>query len=383
MNPQLERLFIQWAKAKKIRKPDSEIGLRLLQQEFMNELQARAAQVATVAAQAQEVMGAAGDVTHSTDPVSRLDPHMHIMRDSGGLTEVMDVETEDSDFTELIRNKQRAHEEAGGDELAALIIHRDHVGKQLPPDSPAPPSATKGLLGSSALVSNAQGSVGLPQVFGGVSTNPAVGSSNQVVLAEVARWNADNDFETRPVTITFQNITATPISSKAAITPLGLRPFGLVQFGTSSASSPLYVDIGRGCQFTVGASAVSVAVGVDPVASTIINQMQLAGMISFNPVVRTTPIYRTVYLDDLEGATVTVNVPPFANRVWFFRTAPASVAASLVFTDSTNNAVYEVDVAAGSNMTVPIPLTSEVAFIQVAKTAGASNYARLVFELGL
>ncbi len=382
MNPQLQGLFVKWARANGRKKPDSEIGLYLLQQEFMNELQARAA---AATSQVQEVMGAAGDVTHSSDPVSRLDPHMNLMRNEGGMVDVMDIETEDSDFTEMIRKKHQAMEEAGGDDLAAHVIYRDSVGKQLPPDSPAPPSATKGSLGSSALVST-YASDQAPQVYGGVSTNPAVGFAKNVSPAEVARWNADNDFETRPVTITFQNITATPITSKAAIIPVGLRPFGLVQFGTSSASSPLYVDIGRGCQFTVAASAVSVAVGVDPVASnsqTLINQMQLAGMISFNPVVRTTPIYRTVYIDDLEGSTLQINVPPFANRVWFFRAAPASVGASLVFQDSTANTVYEVDLAAGAQMTTPIPLTSDIAFISVAKTAGANNYARLVFELGL
>lgn len=303
----------------------------------------------------------------------------HLTDDGVSANIVDELEDAPSDFDALVRRRNRLLQETGGDELAMEALMQQHERSQLSQGSPAPASATKGVLGSSALVA-ASLSDAAPQVYGGISIAPARGVTKDVQTVQVASWNADNDFETRPVTIMFQNI----VTALGATTG-GLRPFGLVQVGTRDSSAPIYVDIARGCMFTIAASNVAVFVGLDPVAASNANrnQMQLAGMISFMPVVRTTPIYRTVYLDYLAGTTLSVNVPPFANRVWLVRDNIATVAVSLDFRDSNLVEIYQHTLAAGAQMTTPIPLSSDVAVIDVTKTAGNSSEARLIFELGL
>lgn len=370
---QMMRLFAAWARSKGIAKPSTEEGMKVLMAQFLSEVQQRA----------EQVIGAAGDGTYNRDPISQMTTGPQIVRTDGGLIDVDNLEHDDgSDFTELIRSKQRALEEAGGDDLAAHVIHRDSVAQQLPASSPAPPSATKGLLGSTAIVT-ATLSDSQPQVYGGVSPMPTSASTKNVNIVQVARWDADNDFETRPVTISFQNLVNTIVNTNFGLTVNGLRPFGFVNFGTASASTPLYVDIGRGCQFTVGASSVQVSVGLDPCAASqsAINTMQLSGMISFNPVVRTNPIYRTVYFDNLQtGAEVTV--PPFANRVWIW-VKDLTAAIRMTFLDSSSAAIYSFTLAAGAFMVTPVPLSSDAAFVEVDKTAGSDTQARLIFELGV
>jgi len=373
------RLLAQWARGKGISKPSSKEGLSVLMAQFMSELQQRA----------DQVIGAAGDGTYDRDPISQMTPGPQLVRTDGGLIDADDLEhDEDSDFTELIRSKQRALDEAGGDDLAGHVIHRSYVGQQLPANSPAPPSATKGVLGSTATVT-ARLDETRPQVYGGVSTNPTIDTTKDVNIVQVARWDADNDFETRPVTISFQNLVNTINNTSFGLSVNGLRPFGLVNFGTAAVSTPIYVDICKGCEFTVGASSVQLSVGIDPAApgSALINSMQLSGMISFNPTVRTNPIYRTVYLDDLRSGPginpPVVTVPPFARRVWIWVNDPTHVTSvELDFEDSSQADVYVFNLPAGTPMTVPVPLSSDVAFIVVKKT-GNDCQARLVFELGL
>jgi len=111
--------------------------------------------------------------------------------------------------------------------------------------------------------------------------------------------------------------------------------------------------------------------------------MKLAGMLSFYPVIRTTPVTRTKYIDFIAAIAVNVVVPAFAKNVSVWRGGVSTVALTLDFKDTAGNVLYTFLLAAGSSMTDPIPLSDDVASIDVTKTAGADNAfdVRLIFEL--
>jgi hypothetical protein len=363
VNPQLEKLFIKWARTNGRKKPDSEIGLRLLQQEFLNELQTRAAQFAQVAS--QQVMGAAGDETHSTDPVSRLDPHMNLLRNQGGMIDVMDIETEDSDFTELIRNKHRAMEEAGGDDLAAHIIHRDGEHASLVAEAPFqrtnPTSAAQGVLGNKFLITS-----GVPPV-------------------QIASWTGDN-VDTTAVTCTFSVFDILDANNFNAGAIPSRRPFGVVNFGVGG-SSKVEVDIGHGCQLTVGGSAVFLSVGLDN-PPTGQSTMTLQGSLSFQATQKNIGLVRTRYIDGLVsgggyGGNFDIQiVPKFARNVIVWRSDPTQ-SMQLKFQDANLQNIYTQTFGANVLMTTPIDLSGDIELIQLVGGGLVGGNLRLIFGLGL
>lgn len=373
-------LVSAWAKQRRIPKPRTPEGMRVLVMQFMTEFYTRAEQ--TFAAFPG---GAAGDGTYAELPISRTDPSPQLLRTNGGLVDIASEEVEDSDFTDLVRDRAQALHDAGGDDLGQEALLLQQRRKAVNDEAPfvraiVPQSMMKGLGGSIGTVTQPAAPSGAV-IFGGQSPTPSVnGPQLQFTPVQVANWTGQDDIESMAVSVSFS-----PVEPPAATVGSALRPYGIVDFGNGSLQR-LYVDIGSGIQLTVPASRVLLSVGLDPVAGVGIGSVlstQIAGQIGFNPIVRTQPLTRTVYLDTLSAAVAKVWRPPFATGVMVVRNSPSSTSINLNFIDSQGTSLYEFDLATSANMTDPVPLTSDVVEIDVTKTGGSTAQARLVFFLSV
>lgn len=195
---------------------------------------------------------------------------------------------------------------------------------------------------------------------------------------QVALWQGD-DPETLPI-----SVTLAPVEQVVTVTAIGappsFRPFGIVQFGTRGFMVKAEVDIGKGCQFTVSASAVSLQVAMDPVARVsgvavqVPGTMKLTGMLSCYPIERSMVITRTRYVDD-PAAQSNFVVPPFAKELTFLRDETIPVVIN--FKDALGAVIYSTVMPAGTTRTTL--LSPDIALIDVV--AGGGVTGRLVFGL--
>ncbi len=360
-NQEIMRLFAQWARSKGIPRPTTEEGMRELMGKFAAEFSAKAQ---------QQIIGAAGDGMVANDPIARMTPGPSLLRDSGGMVDIAEADDgPQDDFQELIRDRARALEEAGGDDLAAEVIHREGTHAALNDKAgftrTNPPSALHGNLGSQA--------------------SPVPGKDS----IEVARWTGASDAETTNVTFTFGRVT-----KLLATTPFGpaiqpVRPVGIIGFGTSAFLSSFEVDIGLGCQATLTASQMSLAVKLDPTPNPANTppDTTLAGMLSFQVVTRAPRLTRSVYIDNLgAGATSTRTlIPLFAKTLQVLRydislaVPGAEPAFELTFLDSGGTLIYNVAVVAGPMPELFVPPDAETFYIK--NTAGNIVTYRAMYSL--
>ena len=162
-----------------------------------------------------------------------------------------------------------------------------------------PPSAFRGTMG------------GQQEVFSG---GPAL---------DVAWWQGESDADNRAVTITLDNVGPIINGFPTAINVCdggrySYRPYANIFFGTRCMGIKVVVDIGTGCQFTVGASSVRVQIGMDAPGGIApgVGSMQLTAMLTHFATQRQTPITRSLYADAI-GASATQNfkVPKFGKTV--------------------------------------------------------------------
>ncbi len=354
-NDPIVKLFAAWAKSKGIAKPATKEGMQALYGQFVSELQAKATG-------ASHVIGAAGDATYANDPISKLDAAPIIMRNSGGLVDIMEPENEESDWTEMVRDKQRALEEAGGDDLAAHVIYRKEQRAEI--------AAQASLPG------------GVPQSLGGAQLGQQASVVSGGDVIQVARWDGANDAEARVMSVVITPIQ--PVLPAAASGQTSLRPFARVHFGTSGFLTDCEVDIGNGCEFAVPGSSVQVDVGMDPTSTSYgtAGRMILSAMISPHVVARAgVRITRTRYLDS-DAGNPTVSVPRFAKDLTPYRTTTAN-AYTIVMQDQFGNSLYSVPIAATVSTCDPILLAGDVQLIQVVPTGGSVGAVRLIFGLSL
>ncbi|HEY2743371.1 MAG TPA: hypothetical protein VGL86_02055 [Polyangia bacterium] len=358
------KLVAQYARQRRIPKPTTPDGWRQLFAQFNADVGKRAAQV----------LGAAGDAFYDSDPIARMTRPPILMRDSGGLVDVTEPETEDSDFTQFMRDRQNAMEEAGGDDLAANVLYRQAQTQAANANSPFvnqnPPAAATSMLGSAQQVSTALGANGvLPR-------------GPQVMLAN---WQ-DDSAQTSPVVITFAPVKT--ISGVSALVDAA-RPIGIIGFGTAAFQAIIEVDIGAGCQVQVSGSSVTASVALEGGNSGGVTDgdqltMTLCAMLSFRTIERTTPITKSVYFDPLSGiGSHLVAVPAFAKKVWLTRNNLATVSVDIFGQDSVGERRWQYSLATTANMTDPIILDGSITNIEVVKTAGADSSAQLIFELGV
>jgi hypothetical protein len=199
----------------------------------------------------------------------------------------------------------------------------------------------------------------------------------------VARWDSDDQSESREWTITLTPVQS--ILAAAASGQTSLRPFGRIAVGTfNQLISDLDVDIGNGVEFTVSGSSVMVSVGMDPTSTSYgtAGSMILSGMMTPRAVARAAVrITRTRYLDSAVG-NPTVSVPRFARDLTPYRTITAN-AYTLVMQDQFGNSLYSVIIAANTFTVDPILIAGDVQLVQVVPTAGDVGNVRLVFGLCL
>lgn len=358
MNQREKAVFdrmVRWANAKGIQIPKTPDGMRLLMMQFLND------------GMRQWAIGAAPPM--SGTPPTAAAPSQHLLRDSGGLIDIASVEHEDSDFGDVVRQRAAALEEAGGDDLAAAVIHRNQtqqiLGNQAPFVRDTPASAAKSILG-----------------------NTAVAISGQQPIA-VARWTADSDIETQPVTVTVVPVEQqfTPLGSAVAGTAQ-YRPYSRITFGTAGYSTRAEVDVGLGRQFTISGSMVQVEVALEAQTNTPPDavQMQIAGWLSFKTIVRTAPLTRTKYLGSTVGigtlkSATFVDIPACAQNVTLWREA-SSVAVTLFFMDAAGQLAYSYALSASAFMTDAIPLSGDIVQIGLSPS-GTISSGRLIFGLSL
>lgn len=210
-------------------------------------------------------------------------------------------------------------------------------------------------------------------------------------VKQVAAWVGDVS-ETLPVTVTFGGVNPTYPGATGVGAYYGdQQPYGIVQFGTQGSLITLEVDINAGCQFTVGASMVTLQVGMrtyvrNPTATPV--PRVFTGMLSFHPVVRTAPVTRTLYYNASYGVTVLSHdaIPNFAKQMLFL---PADVvlpgAGTLVFYDASGYPIYYRTIAVGNSELTPITIPGDAVSFSVGAlaVAGTQYPGRAVFILDL
>jgi hypothetical protein len=226
-----------------------------------------------------------------------------------------------------------------------------------------------------------------PSVMQGSLGGYQIVRSDNVKPIQVAMWGGDDE-ETLPITVTFMPVEQIQV---AGVTPLQsqARPFGVVKFGTRAMVAEAQVDIGKGCQFTVSGAFCTLEVGVDLPDVAVVTSMKLGGMLSFYPVVRTTPVTRTVYVSVAATDFQTFPIPAFAKNVTLVAVEniagpPPSIGAyQIQVQDSTGTEIYSKFFAAGAAVISSIPLSDDAATIAI-KTGFAGSQGvsgRLIFEL--
>lgn len=219
-----------------------------------------------------------------------------------------------------------------------------------------------------------------------VSVNRGILGNLQNVTAggpalQVANWQGETA-ETVPMTVTFFYYPST-----LNISSFDYRPFGRVQFGSNGIITTVDVDIGLGTQFTVSGNVITLQVGLETPGGGIPATPLLprfGGTVSFYPVVRTTPVTRTRYVDALDGGqNAIIQIPNFAKSVNFYRVP--DMAATISFLGTT--AIYTVvGYAPGADNAVrKFPISDDMTTIEISNTAapGTALNVRAVFDLNL
>lgn len=197
-----------------------------------------------------------------------------------------------------------------------------------------------------------------------------------IARAPVLRWEG-TDAETGPVTITLG------IQNPLVVNTLVVRPFVYIRWGAYGANFEAEVDIGRGRQLTVNASMIEVDVALEALTAANIAQVVMQGNLSFKPMVRTSPLIRTRYLDSMvQNTAVNVVVPPFAVGLLPVQMVDTAGVLTLDFYDTAGTLRYTLSVPNGSQ-TALIPLGGDIVRVTVTSTAATTQHVRLMFELAI
>lgn len=261
--------------------------------------------------------------------------------------------------------KYDASLQEGGDEFRTYMrmqqTARAAISREAPFVSSNPPSAVESILGGQVLCLMGK-------------------------LAQTVAYWTGKDSDTLPVTCMFGLAQYTNMSTSGkTANDAAFRPYGIVRFGTRGFLTAVTVDIGMGCQFTVSGSQVILDVGIDTASTntSYVPSANLLGMISFNQIVRTTPITRTFYSDNLtNSSTFLVDVPQFAKRVVVIR---APFNGSFIVEGYQDNGVSNfAQTVAASTMMDTLTLPGDTNQILVTNNSGSTlTSVRVIFELSL
>jgi hypothetical protein len=357
LTPQLRAAFVEWARSRGHAAPPTEEGLRVLVAQFLGEAMRRG----QLAQEPPQLIGA--------DQAEHADHKINLLRDSGGMLDIADPETEDSDFGEFIRQRASAMEQSGGDDLAAHVIHRGvdtaKVTEQAPFARTQPPSITTAVLGGKATVTS-----------GSLPVN-------------LAYWQGD-DAET-----TMSTVQVAPVNQlTSANSAFGdCSPFARVQFGTGGFLNTMEVDIGRGCMFSVPGSSIILDVGMDPVniVGSTKGSMSLTGMITpGKQMYRSPSVVRSIFVDIQSGDTQFFSVPQFA-RSCIFEVFSNDASGTPILKSppylitflSSGGSGYSRQFLGGTYWDIPIPLSTDIVQVSMKANGAFEVSGRLIFELSV
>jgi hypothetical protein len=229
-----------------------------------------------------------------------------------------------------------------------------------------------------------------PSVVGAILVNTILVTCGAPPINAVM-WTAHDDAECTTCNVTVQPLNLPKLKTQGAL----LRPFARVMWGVRGAQLSADVDVLRGCQLVVSASSVQVLVGLDkdisgnappPPNPDYDPTMIIAAELSFTGGARQTPVTRTVWMDTVNGAAITLfPIPPFAKRmIALTRGAAVATARQVVVEDIIGNS-YSIPVAASTQLLTPFDLPDDVVNVAQADAAGTHDVGPVafIFELSL
>lgn len=352
-------VFVKWARSKGLVRPKQPDALKLLMAQCAAEMQVRAEE------HIEYVLKVFGE-----DPpiIAASDPQLNMLRTDGDMFDVVEHDTENSDFTDIIRQREEAMEEAQGDDLAREVIYRDNVearnNDHAPIFSEAPPSWNKAVMGNIIVV------------------QPPSSAGQQGPIVQVVNWPGD-DRECRPVTLDFGPVPA-QVSAAGALRVPGTavsRPFALVQWGTSQGLYSALVDCGSGMHLCISCSSVMVSIGLDDGSTA---SMEVYGSMSFGAAPHPTPATRTNYIDALtNGGTAIRHRPPFATTIVALDRSDFTIPVTLNYKDLAGNTIGQRIFAASTTLDAPIFLPNDAIEIDLVNGGGAPANFRITYGLTL
>lgn len=212
-----------------------------------------------------------------------------------------------------------------------------------------------------------------------------VAVKNDGVRVPCARWEGENA-ESQAVTVTVGPI-------EALVGDLGptLIPTAHLRWGTRDFSVSADVDIGQGFQLTLNCSSIYLDLSSPLVAGDPAATLQMTGMLSFQPCVRTSPMTKTEIFTLSNGTTSSrLNIPKFAKRIIGFVREDATQVHSIYLHRYSSGVVWtyvQAAAATGSETKTtlpdPIVIPGDIGKYSVRNDGGAGTTCKIVFELAL
>ena len=305
-----------------------------------------------------------------------------------------------NDFDEIADQQAQAYESAPGDDMEVEAQRRniesanDAAGDD---DTPSVSIAPKSIEGSrlGSAVTLQYGAIGSTSNVVTDIIDPATGlvtgqtvtqvqTANGIVQEATALlWQGEKK-EAQAVTVDVGVLSAAAFQTAT-------RPYGVVTYGSDGVTTSARFDIMSGSRFTVVGNYVSVVLGMDqflqlnPQTGKNFDQgvMSFGASLGFFAAPSIAPVMSTIYVDDLAPGNSPMYPRP-AKSVALLPPQSSTFGSNVTmfFMSSTGLTLYQLTFNVG-NVIVPIPLSGDVAFIEIQNNDLANRSYRLPFQLAL
>ena len=227
-----------------------------------------------------------------------------------------------------------------------------------------------------------------PSALDGV-TGLTISVTSGEPVKELFTWNARSDAEVTTMTITLAPVLDPEGRLPASITgitpPARVRTWAQVKFGARAAPMIARVDIGKGCQFSVTGTHVSVALAADTVNTAY--TLTIGGWLSFSNANKVTPVPRTLYVESLAASATSTSqpIPAYARQLLPVQRTPLSQGFTIIFRDSGASEIFRIYGGAGTSsfMSAPLDLPGDAYAFIITNDAGSTlDTVELPFGLG-